>query len=342
MNKKITGAVLCLFSTLCATEAMSVDLGSKKAETVVSGGAGGASSHDASSALERCGTSLGTVAIDEYQYAGWYTRMSQYGIRSTVPILRILAQQSNCFIVVERSQRGLKHIERERALMDSGELRGQSNFGKGQLVAADYTIIPSLVFSDNNAGGVGAAIGGLFGSVGALLGGSLKFADAQSVMTLTENRSGVQVAAAEGSARGTSFAGGIGAIGGGLGGALGGYTKTAEGKVIVGAMMDAFNTLVKSTKNYRAQTVNSPGGLGSGGALKVDGASRPGAAAGGSLSSRIRAAQQTLNSMGYDAGRPDGKVGGKTKVAVRQFQQDMGLNPTGRLDPNTLQTILSQ
>jgi hypothetical protein len=209
------------------------------------------------------------------------------------------------------------------------------------MVAADYTIIPSLVFSDNNAGGVGAAIGGLFGSVGALLGGSLKFSDAQSVMTLAENRSGVQVAAAEGSARGTSFAGDIGAIGGALGGALGGYTNTAEGKVIVGAMMDAFNTLVKSTKNYRAQTVNSPGGLGSGGSLKIDGASQPsagGAAAGGGLSGKIRAAQQTLNSMGYNAGRP----GGKTKTAVRQFQQDMGLNPTGRLDPNTLQTILSQ
>lgn len=350
MKNKVFRTLVCLISCLFTTQAMSVDVGSKKAETVVTGGAGGANSQGANAALEHCGTSLGTVAIDEDEYAGWYSRMGQYGIQSTVPILRVLAQQSNCFIVVERSHRGLKHIERERALMDSGELRQTSNFGKGQLVAADYTIIPSLVFKDNDAGGVGAAIGGLFGSVGALLGGSLKFADAQSVMTLVENRSGVQVAAAEGSARGTSLAGGLGAIGGGFGGALAGYTNTAEGKVIVGAMMDAFNTLVKSTKNYRAQTVGSPGGLGSGGALKIDGAPQPSApaataaagAAGGSLKDRIRRAQETLNALGYDAGVPDGKVGGKTKTAITHFQQDMGLNVTGRLDPTTLQTILSQ
>lgn len=326
-----------------------VSMGSKKAGTVVSGGAGGAGTEDASADLERCDTSLGTLAVDEDEYAPWFDRMGSYGVNSTVPVLRLLAQQSNCFVVVERSRRGLKHIERERMLEDSGELRSNSNYGKGQLVAADYTIIPSLVFKDNDAGGVGAAIGGLFGKVGALVGGSLKFADAQSLMTLVDNRSGVQVAAAEGSARGTSLGGGLGLFGGGVGGALGGYTKTAEGKVIVGAMMDAFNTLVRATRNYTPQTVASPNGLGTGGSLNVDGASSaaPAAAAsgaaavGGSLKARIKRAQEVLNSLGYDAGSPDGVVGGKTKTAVKQFQQDNGLNPTGRFDKVTLDTLLN-
>lgn len=334
-------------SLITFTSSAGVSLGSKKAGTVVSGGAGGASAEDASADLEHCDSSLGTLAVDEDEYAPWFDRMGSYGVNSTVPVLRLLAQQSNCFVVVERSRRGLKHIERERMLEDSGELRNNSNYGKGQLVAADYTIIPSLVFKDSDSGGVGAAIGGLFGAVGALVGGSLKFSDAQSLMTLVDNRSGVQIAAAEGSARGTSLGGGLGLFGGGVGGALGGYTKTAEGKVIVGAMMDSFNTLVRATRNYTPQTVNSPNGLGTGGSLKVDGASSPakaassGSAAGGSLKARIKKAQDVLNSLGYDAGTADGVVGGKTKKAVGQFQNDHGLNPTGRFDKSTLDALLN-
>jgi len=336
------------FMTSAALAVGGVEMGSKKAGSVVSGGTGGANSEDASAALERCDRSLGTLAVEEDTYSPWYDRMGRYGIRSTVPILRLLAQQSNCFIVVERSRRGMQRMEQERVLEDSGELRQSSNFGKGQMVAADYTMIPSLVFSDSDTGGVGAAIGGLFGKVGALLGGSLKFADAQSLMTLVENRSGVQVAAAEGSARATNLAGGLGMFGGGVGGGLAGYTKTPEGKVIVAAMMDAFNNIVRSTRNYKAQTVDSPNGLGTGGSLNVSGAKAPppprgaaNAAAAGGLKGRIKKAQEVLNSLGYSAGTPDGKVGNKTKIAIKQFQGDNGLNPTGRFDKMTLDTLLS-
>ena len=335
------------FMTSAVLAVGGVEMGSDKASSVVTGGTGGANSEGANAALQHCDRSLGTLAVEEDTYSPWYDRMGRYGIRSTVPILRLLAQQSNCFIVVERSRRGMQRMEQERVLEDSGELRQSSNFGKGQMVAADYTLIPSLVFSDGDTGGVGAAIGGLFGKLGAALGGSLKFADAQSLMTLVENRSGVQVAAAEGSARATNLAGGIGLFGGGVGGGLAGYTKTPEGKVIVAAMMDAFNNIVKSTKNYRAQTVDSPNGLGTGGSLEISGAKSapaPAAAApagGGGLKARIKKAQEVLNSLGYSAGTPDGKVGNKTKIAIKQFQGDNGLNPTGRFDKVTLDTLLS-
>lgn len=346
VSNLLTITALSVLLTACVSTG--VQMGSKKAESSVSGGAGGSNAEDANASLERCDRALGTVAIDEDTSSPWYNRMGRYGVNSTVPILRVMAQQSNCFIVVERSRRGMAHIERERALEDSGELRGSSNFGKGQLVAADYTIIPSLIFSDDDTGGVGGLIGGLLGgSIGALIGGSLSFADAQSVMTLVENRSGVQVAAAEGSARATNIKAGIGLFGGGGGGGFGGYTKTPEGKVIVGAMMDAFNTMVRSTRNYKAQTVDSPNGLGTGGSLGVDGASSapapaPAAAVSGmSLQAKIRKAQSTLNSLGYNAGTPDGKVGGNTRTAVKAFQADNGMNPTGRLDPATLNKLLA-
>ncbi|PIE66591.1 MAG: hypothetical protein CSA26_00170 [Desulfobacterales bacterium] len=182
--------------------------------------------------------------------------------------MKMLAQQSGCFVVVERG-RAMRNVMQERTLAESGELRQNSNFHKGQMVAADYTLSPSITFSNNDAGGLGGAIGGVFGTVGAVLGSSLSYKEASTVLTLVDNRSGVQLAAAEGSARNVDF----GAIGGlfysGVGGGLGGYTNTAEGKVLVAAFTDSFNNMVSALRNYQAQTVK--GGLGTGGTLKVQG-----------------------------------------------------------------------
>lgn len=81
---------------------------------------------------------------------------------STTPVLKLLVQQSNCFMVVERGQ-AMNNMMQERALQESGELRQQSNFGKGQLVSADYSMSPSITFSQNDAGGLGAGLGHLPG-----------------------------------------------------------------------------------------------------------------------------------------------------------------------------------
>ena len=62
----------------------------------------------------------------------------------------------------------------------------------------------------------------------------------------------------------------LGVFGGGAGGILSGYTKTPEGKVVVGAMTDAFNQLVRVVKNYRPQESSGPQGHGTGGSLKVN------------------------------------------------------------------------
>jgi membrane-bound lytic murein transglycosylase B len=39
--------------------------------------------------------------------------------------------------------------------------------------------------------------------------------------------------------------------------------------------------------------------------------------------------QQLLARQGYDVGEPDGRLGAKTRVALRQFQVSMGLVPDG-------------
>ena len=334
--------IVLISSLISACAEMPIKMGNAGAKTAATGSAGGANAQNANSDLEHCSAPVGTMAVDEDDRAYWYRYMSRFGVQSTVPIIRLLAQQSNCFVVVERSRRGLRHIERERDLEKSGELRNQSNFGKGQLVAADYTIIPSLVFSEKNTSGLGGALGGIIGSVGAAVGSSIKFSDAQSLFTLVDNRSGVQVAAAEGSARGSSLGGVLGLGGRKFSGAIAAYANTPESKIIVSAMMDAFNNIVIATNNYTAQEVNSPGGLGTGGGLGVSGASNTSASVsggGGTLKQQVRTAQANLNQLGYDAGSADGVMGNKTRTAISQFQTDQGLEMTGRLDKKTLELL---
>lgn len=253
--------------------------GDDSARTPVTGSAGGAESQNANKQLERCDRTMGTLAVHEDQQARWYYQLrNEYKLESTVPLIRLLVQQSNCFVVVERGK-AMQNVMQERALQQSGEMRSGSNFGKGQLVAADYTMDPMITFSSGDTGGVGGALGGLgslFGSAGSVIGavaGSLKFREAATTLTLIDNRSGVQLAAAEGSASKTDFGAWGGVFGSGGGAALGGYTKTPEGKVLAGAFADAYNQLVRAVKNYKAQEVE--GGLGTGGTLGVQGGSTP-------------------------------------------------------------------
>ncbi len=259
----------------CGGGTMPVRPGDDSARTVVTGSAGGASAQNASGQLERCDKSLGTLAVFEDQNQRWYWQLTnEYKLTSTVPLIRLMVQQSNCFVVVDRG-RGMQQMQQERSLGQSGELRGGSNMGKGQMVAADYTLTPTITFSQKDAGGVGAALGGFsrgLGVLGGILGG-LKFSEASTTLMLTDNRSGVQLAAAEGAASKTDFNLWGGLFGGSAGGGLGGYTNTPEGKVLAGAFADAYNQLVQAVRNYKAQEVE--GGLGTGGALGVQGGSTP-------------------------------------------------------------------
>jgi hypothetical protein len=123
------------------------------------------------------------------------------------------------------------------------------------MVTADYVLTPAVVFSEDNAGGVGggvgAAIGGLFGSGGRAIGavaGGLKFKEAQTSMLVADARSSIQVAAAEGSARKADFRLGGLFAGAGVAAGLGGYENTNEGKVIAASFADNYNGVVRSVR----------------------------------------------------------------------------------------------
>lgn len=330
--------VLCLLLAGCSGTTPTLGGGG----TVATGGAGGATAENASSQLERCNESLGTMAVVEDQNAPWYRNLTQYRLGSTVPVLRMIIQQSNCFVVVERGQ-AFNNMMQERALQSSGEMRSGSSFQKGQVVAADYTMSPSITFSQKGTSGGGGGLGGFgfgaFGAAAGALAGGFKSNEASTTLLMVDNRSGVQLASAVGSAQNYDYnvLGGVfgSGWGGGGGGSLGGYTNTPEGKILVAAFMDSYNQVVKATRSYKAQEVK--GGLGTGGALGVQGGQTP-ASNSGAVPTAIMplaAAQRRLAELGFDPGPVDGKPGARTAAAIREFQRQHGLDVNGRLDAPT-------
>jgi curli biogenesis system outer membrane secretion channel CsgG len=265
MKRISSGALLALAYGLAVVSMQAAAQG-------VSGGAAGGQAQGADSQLQHCTETFGTLAVVEDQSAPWWHEYANRypSLGSTIPVLRMMIQQSNCFVVVERG-RGMNNVMQERRLEKSGELRGGSNFGGGQMVAADFTMSPSIQFAAKGTGGIGGAIGGILGGtagrvVGAI-GGGLKTNEASTTLLLVENRSSVQIAAAVGAAKNHDFKLGGAAFGGGAGAAAGAFTNTPEGKVITAAFADSFNQMVTALRGYKAQQVK--GGLGKGGTLKV-------------------------------------------------------------------------
>lgn len=183
-----------------------VQIGDDSARTPVTGAAAGSTTQNANAQIERCDNSLGTLAVVEDQTQPWFYQLTRdYQLTSTVPLIRMLIQQSNCFVVVDRG-RAFNQLEIERQLRQSGELRAGSNMGPGQMVAADYSMSPMISFSQRNSGGLSSALAFVpyLGVLGALA-GNLRTSEASTTLTLVDNRSGVQLAAAEGSSSKTDF-----------------------------------------------------------------------------------------------------------------------------------------
>ncbi len=144
-------------------------------------------------------------------------------------------------------------MQQERALNAGGEMRRGGSIGKGQMVEADFTVIPDIVTSNNNKGGMN--IGGLLGAFvpgigGALLGGiNVKKRSANVVLNVVNNKSSEEFVA-EGQSKKTDlgFGAGAGIFGGGVLGAGGatGYDSTEIGQVIALAYLDAYTKLVEN------------------------------------------------------------------------------------------------
>lgn len=222
------------------------------AALLLAGLAAGAQAQEATSTVEKCSKKLGVLAVSEPQ-TGW-NHLTRYGLGSPAALLRMMVQQSGCFDVVERGI-AMQNIQQERALASAGEMRQESNVGKGQMQAADFVMTPNVQIGANTSGGIGGAIGGLLGGkLGALssIAGGLKFKDASTSLMLADVRSSIQVAAAEGQASKMDFSIGGWGYGGGAVGTLGGYTSTAEGKLIAASFLDNFNKIVLTIRDQES------------------------------------------------------------------------------------------
>jgi curli biogenesis system outer membrane secretion channel CsgG len=202
--------------------------------------------------IPTCQKKIGTLAVTEPQEQWW----TQYNLESPASLIKVFVSQSKCFTLVDRGK-GLAAAQAERALSASGEERGGSNIGKGQMKAADYVLVPDIANKNRNAGGtnIGGVLGGFLPhGIGAVVGGvSLKSKTADVVLTLTDVRSTEQVALEEGHAKKTDLGwmggGGGGFFGGFAAGGASGYANTEIGQVITMAYLDAYTKMVNELKN---------------------------------------------------------------------------------------------
>src|SRR5579864_7513245 len=202
--------------------------------------------------IPTCDKKIGTLAVTEPENKWWLA----YNLESPEALIKVFVSQSKCFTLLDRGK-GLAAAEKERALAASGEMRGGSNIGKGQMKAADYVLVPDVVTKNNNSGGsrIGGVLGGMLGGVaGAVVGGvSLKSKTADVVLTLTDVRSTEQVALEQGHAKKTDLgwgAGGGGAFFGGFAaGGASSYANTEIGQVVTMAYLDAYVKMVGDLKS---------------------------------------------------------------------------------------------
>ena len=273
MSKKTTLRLAAIASALalggCVTPGGGT-ISTGTAPTAATGAAGGATSVNANSTLERCDAPLGTLAVDDGRGKEWYASFGAATKITTIePLIRLAVQQSNCFVITSvgnnRTESKMSAITDKQR--NSGEFRAGSKQQKGQRVAADYYMEPSIIIDNDATGQLAAGVGGLFGNVGTLIGGAMQSKASVVTLSMFDIRSGVQISISEGNSTATNFGAAMGAFGGGVGGGLGGFSRSPEGKATVAAFMDAYNNMVISLRNYKAQEVK--GGLGRGGQLKV-------------------------------------------------------------------------
>ncbi len=160
--------------------------------------------------IPRCARALGNLAVEEPQ-RNWWTELK---LGSPEALIKIFVQQSGCFSLVDRGA-GLAAAQRERALSSGGNLQQGSNLGGGQIIAADYVLVPDVISQNARASGnnFGAALGGLLGNstLGALAGGlSFNSSTADVTLAVTNVRTTQIMATIDGHSKKTDIGFGLG------------------------------------------------------------------------------------------------------------------------------------
>lgn len=224
---------------------------------LVTGAAGQTHANSTSRNIEKCDAPIATLGVMENPNGYTYTSGRGNLPESPVPLVRLLLQQSGCFRIVDRNL-GLKGTRQELELQESGLVRKDSTVNpRGKVLEAQYVLTPTLVFSEQNAGG---GLEGILARIPVInqfagLAEHVKFKEAQVVLTLTDSETTEQLVAAEGSAKATDL-GTAGLMIGAAGGAgSASWSNTNEGKVIAAAFLDSTNKLIPHVRELQEKAM---------------------------------------------------------------------------------------
>lgn len=265
---------------------------------------------------------------------GWWTASIGDGMADQ---LTTELFNTNRYIVLERQT--LNDVLREQDLGASGRIRRDTAAPIGEIEGAELLIVGAVTeFEGNASGAQGSGAGARKGILGAITGGfkrahmaiDLRVIDAKTSRVLAAtsvegSSTGVNVGALAGAFRGS----------GSLAAGLSGWQNTPVEKALRVCIKRAVEFVVSKTPNayYRhgagraVATPVTPREAGGGGASS------------GLTKNVVRQMQSMLASLGYDVGTPDGVAGQKTTVAVKQFQEENGLQVNGELTPATMKAI---
>ena len=214
-----------------------------------------------------CPESAGSLRIVEPDdgMGAW----ASYGLPAPTRMLRVLVNDSRCFSVLDRGV-GFAAAQAERALAQAGHLQDDQNIGAGQMLGADFVLIPDIVSQNPNAGGSNVGVQAASGQKRGLMAGMLNVATlgisgrmssnrqtAQVVLTLVDVRTSEQLVSVTGEAKITdrAWSAMVNAsnVQGSAGMRLGSWENTEIGKVIQEAYEEAFEQMVADIQKPRSR-----------------------------------------------------------------------------------------
>ena len=246
---------------------------------------------------------------------------------------------TGCYKVVDRQN--LKGVMDEMGLQNSGLVDPNTASKIGKIVGADLIVTAAVTeFKDNSGGSrAGAAGGAGAGGVGAILGGiarSRKKAHMAVDLRITDVQTSeiIGATAVKGTATDVKSGALLGAIVPGAAGlgALEDWENTPRGaalRQVIEKSVSSIYTMIPEGyfRHQVGRFAPPPKKMGGGG--------------GGGGSAAVRKAQQALKDFGMYDGTVDGLMGPNTAGAIKRFQEEMGLEATGKLDIKTMKEIRS-
>ena len=246
---------------------------------------------------------------------------------------------TGCFKVVDRQN--LKGVMDELGLQQSGAVDRRTASKVGKLVGADIIVTAAVTEFKEDAsgtrGGAGAGVGGgLIGVLGALA-SAVSSAHMAADLRITDVQTSeiLGATAVKGKATDVNQAAALGALFPGVGGGLGAlqsWENTPRGAALRQVIEEAVTAIHKMIpQGYYRHSVGRFG--------KAPQAIGTGTAGASGANNVVTKAQRTLKALGLYDGAVDGLAGPRTERAIRAFQEQVGIDPTGKLDVRTMKEL---